>query len=460
MKQSKGRPCDEWAERLAAHHPDDLAPDVRAALNTHLKECESCRAVYFGYQHVAQLVEQLPDFSLPAGLPPKLLEEWGKPDEDEESIGAQKDSKPQRQIRRRWETAGELLHLVIEIGPGAEGAYPVTLHAGEDTARGIFQMPAADAPGMPPLPDWNWLAAQEPEPIQHFGQRLFAALFQESISAFYTEGLELAARQQIPLRLSLSLQAPELERVPWEALYDPHLATYLSLAPEIELVRIVVAPARPARPLARMQPLRILGITPSLKSHQGEDGLRSKDQHQQAPKALAGLQAYGLIEWQEVTPASWQEALEVLQADSWHSIHIAAQISPVPEGEDATLSLGETGAPVQQIRASHLAQRLAGHPSLQVVVLTPSAGPSVPQPDGFAKAAASLVRQGVPSVLSIPTHLSEQTEEPFTRFFYEAQAQGRSVAGATAKARRVSARATASSPEGAAAVLYLNALGA
>lgn len=459
MKQHTIRPCDEWAEHLAAHHPDDLAPDVRAARDAHLKECESCRTVYAGYMHVAQLVEQLPDFSLPAGLPPKLLEEWGQPDENETSSAAQRDSKPQLQTKRRWGTAEELLHLVVEIGPGAEGTYPVTLHAGEDVARGIFQMPAADAPGMPLLPDWNWLAAQAPEPIQHFGQRLFTALFQGSISAFYTEALEFAARQQVPLRLSLSLQAPELERVPWEVLYDPHLATYLSLAPEIELARIVVAPARPARPLARMQPLRILGINPSWRNPQSEGGLRSKSQQQQAPKALAGLQAYGLIEWQEVTPASWQEALESLQADSWHSIHIAAQISPAPEAEDATLSLGETGAPIQQIKAIHLAQTLAGHPSLQVVVLTPPAGPSVPQASGFGKAAASLVRQGVPAALSIPTHLSEQIEEPFTRFFYEAQAQGRTVAAATAKARRASAHATASSPAGAVVALYLNALG-
>ncbi len=460
MKPTKVRPCDAWAESLAAHHPDDLPPDVRTALNAHLRECESCRAVYASYQHVAHLVGQLSDFAMPAGLPPKLLEEWGEPDRDAVYFKMPVKSTYPLGARQRRKPSEDILHLVIEIGPGTQGAYPVTLRSGVDSARGVFHMSAASVTGMPSVPDWNWLAAQEPQHIQDFGQGLFEALFSKDISPYYTESLEFAARQKVPLRLSLSLQGPELERVPWEVLYDPSLAAYLSLTPDIQLARIVDAPAQLARPLARARPLRILGINSSWSTRQGEVGPKTRRQHQQAPKAFAALQEYGFIEWHEVMPTSWQEALEYAQADSWHSIHIAAQISPDPETEDASLSLGRTGDPIQQIKASQIAQALAAHASLQVMVLTPPALSSIHQAGNSAQAAKVLVRQGIPAVLNIPTHLSEQTEALFTQFFYEAQAQGRSVAGATASARRACARETANSPEGAAMVLYLSALGA
>lgn len=460
MKPTKVRPCDEWAESLAAHHPNDLPPDVRAALNAHLRECEACQTVYASYQQVARLVGQVPDFSLPAGLPPKLLEEWEQSGKDDTPIKMPLKSTYPLPARQRRKPSEDILHLVIEIGPGTQGEYPVTLRSGGDSAHRVFKMPAAGVSGMPPLPDWTWLAAQEPEHIQLFGQRLFEALFSRSISPHYVESLEEAARQKVPLRLSLSLQAPELERVPWEVMYDPHLATYLSLAPDLQLARIVDAPAQPARPLARMRPLRILGINTSWSSRQGDGEPRPRSQHQQAPKAFTALQEYGFIEWQEIMPISWQEALEYAQAGSWHSVHIAAQVSSDGETEDASLDLGGTGDPLQPIKASHIAHTLAGLSSLQVVVLTPSAAPSIDQSDGFAKAAKTLVRQGIPAVLSIPTRLNEQAADLFTQFFYEAQAQGRSAAGATARARRGSARATVSSPAGAAVALYLSALGA
>lgn len=52
--------CPEWAARLAALHPDDLAPDERAALQQHISACSNCAAVYAQYQEVDACILRLP----------------------------------------------------------------------------------------------------------------------------------------------------------------------------------------------------------------------------------------------------------------------------------------------------------------------------------------------------------------------------------------------------------------
>ena len=71
--------CAEWAEKLAATHPDDLSPSERVALERHVASCPACAAVRTEYQAIDALildfpgVKPLPD--LPIRLPqprPKL----------------------------------------------------------------------------------------------------------------------------------------------------------------------------------------------------------------------------------------------------------------------------------------------------------------------------------------------------------------------------------------------------
>lgn len=58
--QSLPVPCAAWANRLAALHPADLAPDEKAALKKHIAGCSDCAAVYTAYQEVDALIKSLP----------------------------------------------------------------------------------------------------------------------------------------------------------------------------------------------------------------------------------------------------------------------------------------------------------------------------------------------------------------------------------------------------------------
>ncbi len=56
-------PCPQWAEKLAARHPDDLSFADRLALTEHLATCSACTATLAAYQSVADRIRSLPPVS-------------------------------------------------------------------------------------------------------------------------------------------------------------------------------------------------------------------------------------------------------------------------------------------------------------------------------------------------------------------------------------------------------------
>jgi hypothetical protein len=68
MNNNRLMPCTQWAEKLAARHPEDISPTDRIALNDHIASCEACSAVYAAYGAMEINVRALPTTSLP-GLP-------------------------------------------------------------------------------------------------------------------------------------------------------------------------------------------------------------------------------------------------------------------------------------------------------------------------------------------------------------------------------------------------------
>jgi hypothetical protein len=80
MKPSQPLPCREWAERLAAAHPDDLAPAERAALEAHVASCQACLGARANYHLMDTLIRGLPAPAPLPAIPPRLAQLWA--DED------------------------------------------------------------------------------------------------------------------------------------------------------------------------------------------------------------------------------------------------------------------------------------------------------------------------------------------------------------------------------------------
>lgn len=79
MKEPISKPCINWAEKLAATHPDDLSSDERGELDGHLAKCSVCATVYAEYHLIDALIRAYPSRGgLPGLFPPRLVlpESW------------------------------------------------------------------------------------------------------------------------------------------------------------------------------------------------------------------------------------------------------------------------------------------------------------------------------------------------------------------------------------------------
>lgn len=64
--------CKEVWKQISNFLDDDLAPDLRATMTAHFRECAHCTAVLNGTRNVAQLLGDGRVFEVPAGAGQRL----------------------------------------------------------------------------------------------------------------------------------------------------------------------------------------------------------------------------------------------------------------------------------------------------------------------------------------------------------------------------------------------------
>jgi hypothetical protein len=126
------------------------------------------------------------------------------------------------------------------------------------------------------------------KPLRVVGSQLFQALFAGDLNFAYRSSQLMAGERGQKLRVVLSITAPELAAMPWEALYDHEAKTYLCL--DSDVVRHIEAPHTTDPPPVRL-PLRILGI---VASPHGLQKLNVDDEQGYLETALAGPKSAGL----------------------------------------------------------------------------------------------------------------------------------------------------------------------
>ena len=66
--------CQEVWQEVSNYLEDDLTPQLRAAIEAHLKGCDHCSAVVDGTRNVVELVCEDRAFRLPEGFGKRLSE--------------------------------------------------------------------------------------------------------------------------------------------------------------------------------------------------------------------------------------------------------------------------------------------------------------------------------------------------------------------------------------------------
>lgn len=196
------------------------------------------------------------------------------------------------------------LNFELEVS-GSGGVYSITARApggGEAAAR--MRLPFADQDFDRQLfavkdavVASSAIVRREPtadeQPVQQLGRALFNALMADDVRVLFGVSSQQARQQEVPLRLVLRIQPPELARLPWEFLFDPGQKDYVGLL--MPLVRYPQVPD-PIRPLNVAPPLRILGMV----ARPGDrDTLDVEGEQRRLHEALADLERGGQVqlEW-------------------------------------------------------------------------------------------------------------------------------------------------------------------
>ena len=150
-----------------------------------------------------------------------------------------------------------------------------------------------------------------------YGSALFAALYGDAaVHHCYTQARHIQAP---PLRVRLILDAPEIESIPWELLYDPERGTFVAM--ELPFVRSH-SHTEPVQPLPAQPPLGVLVVTPAPAGVETTDftehlgGLR---------RAFDQLQAHRQVRFHAVSPPTisrLKNDLREAAALSSHEAHI------------------------------------------------------------------------------------------------------------------------------------------
>jgi hypothetical protein len=297
---------------------------------------------------------------------------------------------------------------------------------------------------------WRDLAAQAPagKTAEEIGSELFRALISGEIQRRWDTSLEQVRQEEKGLRLRLWLgDAPGLEDLPWELVYDPSHRQFLSLAEDMAVVRYLENPTRSSFEKIR-PPIRVLVL---IANPAESSPLGGEREWKLLNRALESLIGKGKVQIERLEPPTLP-ALERAMREPWHVVHFVGH-GQFDAGEGALLLEDEAGRP-RTVSGKKLKVVLGSPKQLRLVVLNACQGARTSPENAFAGVAQSLVGAGLPAVVAMRCRVSDPAALLFADRFYSALAEELAVDVSLGEARRAM-HADADSLEWSTPVLYL-----
>lgn len=289
-----------------------------------------------------------------------------------------------------------------------------------------------------------------------WGLRLSAALFDAQVRALFLESRVRAATAKQGLRIKLRVRAPELAVLPWELLLDPDAPPaaprFLALSRHTPVVRFLEVD-HAAEPLAVHGALRILamGVSPT---DLAPIDIESERRHLAA--AFPWWNHLVRVEW--VAGQNWRALQEQLQAGGpYHAFHFVGHAFFDGFSNTGYVALANDAGETDLRSATELADLLADHSTLKLVVLNACESAEGSPLDLTSSMAATLLTRGFPAVVAMQTSVSDRAAVEFARSFYRAIANRLPVDAACTEARKAMRLAGGDTLEWVIPTLYMRA---
>jgi tetratricopeptide (TPR) repeat protein len=270
--------------------------------------------------------------------------------------------------------------------------------------------------------------------IQAFGTRLFNAVFAGEVYSYLRRSQDEAERQGAAgLRIRLLLtDVPELAGLPWEYLYDPAQAQFLSLSTKTPIVRYLDVSQR-ATSLAVKPPLRVLVMISSPKD---QPALDVDQEWTKLSQALSGLQAKGRIVLELLKEPTLPALQARLRQGEYHVFHYVGHGGFDERAGDGLLILQDEQGLSQPVSGQVLGTLLQDESTLRLALLNACEGAHGSPTDPFSGTAQSLVLKRIPAVIAMQTAISDEAAKTFAYEFYRALADDYPVDAALTEARK------------------------
>jgi streptogramin lyase len=332
--------------------------------------------------------------------------------------------------------------LKLRVEPGDGDTYRVVAFGpGGNTASGSFARPISQVEldnfilrvGLPRRHVRKYRSSQMEEAKQ-LGTQLFQSLLADDVGDLYHGARSVADSQNRGLRMSLYLTGvPELMEIPWEFLYDPGDAFFLSQSMYTPLVRSLdLRSASPPRKLTL--PMKVLGMA---SAPEGFPGLDVNDERQKLARALEPLTSRGAVELEWLDSATLSELdRRVGDPDELHVIHYIGHGAYDDRTQGGILALEDSGGGVHEVTGDELGTLLRDERSLRLMVLNSCEGARTSHVDPFSGVASSLLRCGLPAVVGMQAEITDAAAITFSERLYTALAQGFPIDAALTQARK------------------------
>jgi hypothetical protein len=269
------------------------------------------------------------------------------------------------------------------------------------------------------------------------GKQLFRALFHDHVRDSYAQA---RGATRTGLRLRLRFDAPELQALPWELLWDAGPRhEFLALSGKIWITRYLSVPYG-TPPLAVEPPLGVFIVTASPKDQPGID----VDAEEVAIRdALAPLETAALVRVESLAHAQMETLREALRDMQPHILHFVGHGAMRPEG--GVLLLEDEDGLSRVLPADDLRLMLQYTPTVQLAVLnacaTAQGAADVPRFDAQRSAVLGvgpeLVRAGLGAVVAFQFSFSDVSARLFAQDFYKTLARLEPADLAVARAREL-----------------------
>lgn len=326
------------------------------------------------------------------------------------------------------------------IEKNEDGMYSRVMDSPVGTAAAIFRMPIgsaeietlARAASSPYKPDSRQfenarLAARD------LGIRLFDAVFAGEVGSLFHRCMDIAYQQSTRLRIRLSLtDAPELMRLPWEAMFNYLRDEYMALSPHAPFTRFLEL-SHHIRPLKVQAPLRMLVV---IADPPGYPPVEAEREWLGLVDTLDVLGAGRKLVVERMARPTLFELQRRLRQQAYHILHFVGHSLFNSQAQESYLVIEDEQGRGRLVSGAHLGTILRDHFALRLVVLH-SCGAWQPLPrEPFTHVAYSLVKRGIPCAVAIPYELTDRAGQSLNFELYSRIAAGEEMDVALAEARR------------------------